>query len=51
MSTLRTEYKINVHVEPINGSTMDNFDFKCMLYIYTNLHNTIGFKVNNIVNV
>lgn len=36
MSALGTEYKINVHVEPVDGSTMDDFDFECMLYIYTN---------------
>lgn len=36
MSALGTEYKINVHVEPVDGSTMDDFDFECTLYIYTN---------------
>lgn len=36
MSALGTEYKINVHVEPVDGSTMDKFDFECMLYIHTN---------------
>ena len=36
MSALGTEYKINVHVEPIDGSTMDDFDFECILYVYSN---------------
>ena len=35
MSALGTEYKINVHVEPVDGSTMDKFDFECMLYVRT----------------
>lgn len=42
MSALGTEYKINVHVEPVDGSTMDDFDFECMLYIYTN--KSVTFK-------
>lgn len=33
MSALGTEYKINVHVEPVDGSTMDDFDFECILYV------------------
>ena len=36
MSALGTEYKINVHVEPVDGSTMDDFDFECMLYVREN---------------
>jgi len=36
MSALGSEYKINVHVEPVDGSTMDAFDFECMLYVYAN---------------
>ena len=36
MSALGTEYKINVHVEPVDGSTMDDFDFECTLYVYKN---------------
>ena len=36
MSALGTEYKINVHVEPVDGSTMDDFDFECMLYVNAN---------------
>lgn len=36
MSSLGTELKINVHIEPIDGCTMDDFDFRCRFYIYTN---------------
>lgn len=36
MSALGTEFKINVHVEPVDGSTMDDFDFECMLYVRGN---------------
>ena len=36
MSALGTEYKINIHVEPVDGSTMDDFDFECILYVYSN---------------
>ena len=35
MSALGTEYKINVHMKPIDGLHMasDNVDFECMLYV------------------
>lgn len=36
MSALGTEFKINVHVEPIDGYHMSDYDFECMLYVYTN---------------
>lgn len=36
MSSFKTEFKINVHVEPIDGYTMDNYDFFCEFYIYSN---------------
>lgn len=36
MSSFKTEFKINVHVEPIDGYTMDDYDFTCRFYIYTN---------------
>ena len=42
MSALGTEYKINVCVEPVDGSTMDDFDFECTLYVYKN--NEVTFK-------
>lgn len=36
MSALGSEFKINIHVEPIDGSTMDKYDFECFLYVYQN---------------
>lgn len=45
MSALGTEYKINVHVEPVDGSTMDDFDFECTLYVSKN--NGVTFKKGN----
>lgn len=37
MSALGTEYKINVHMKPIDRLHManDNVDFECMLYVVT----------------
>ena len=38
MSALGTEFKINVHMEPIDGFHMadENVGFECYLYVYTN---------------
>lgn len=36
MSSLGTEFKINVHVEPIDGLHMSDYDFTCRFHIYTN---------------
>jgi hypothetical protein len=36
MSALGTELKINVHVEPIDGMRMSEYDFECAFYVYTN---------------
>lgn len=36
MSVLGTELKINLHVEPINGLHMSDYDFECRFYVYTN---------------
>lgn len=36
MSALGTELKINVHVEPMDGLTMDGYDFYCEFYVYSN---------------
>jgi hypothetical protein len=33
MSALGTEYKINVHVEPVDGSTMDGLYFHFNNYL------------------
>ena len=30
------EYKVNVHAEPIDGLSMDKYDFECQFYIYSN---------------
>lgn len=31
-----SEYKVNVHAEPIDGLSMDGYDFECQFYIYSN---------------
>jgi hypothetical protein len=36
MSSFGTEFKINIHVEPIDGLHMDDYDFSCRFYVYTN---------------
>ena len=36
MSNIGTELKINVHVEPIDGFHMSDYDFSCRFYVYTN---------------
>lgn len=36
MSTLGTELKINVHVDPIDGVHMSEYDFECAFFVYTN---------------
>lgn len=36
MIVLGTELKINVHVEPIDGLHMSDYDFECAFYIYRN---------------
>lgn len=36
MSALGTEIKINVHVEPIGGIRMSEYDFTCVFYAYKN---------------
>lgn len=36
MGDLAREFKINVHVEPIDGYHMSDYDFECYLYVYTN---------------
>ncbi|MEE1071130.1 MAG: hypothetical protein U0L26_01865 [Cellulosilyticum sp.] len=44
MSALGTEYKINVHMKPIDGIHManDNVDFECTLYV--NSSRSVTFK-------
>lgn len=36
MSALGTEFKINVHAEPIDGLHMSGYDFEVALFVYTN---------------
>jgi hypothetical protein len=36
MIVLGTELKINIHVEPIDGLHMSDYDFECAFYIYRN---------------
>lgn len=36
MSALGTEFKLNVHLEPLDGFHMSDYDFEVALYVYTN---------------
>lgn len=36
MAALGTELKINVHIEPIDGLHMENYDFVCQFFAYPN---------------
>ena len=36
MSALGTEFKLNVHLEPLGGLHMSDYDFEVALYVYTN---------------
>ena len=36
MSALGTEFKLNVHLEPLDGIRMSDYDFEVALYVYTN---------------
>lgn len=36
MGALGTEFKMNVHLEPIDGLHMSDYDFECSFYVYTN---------------
>ena len=36
MSALGTELKINIHVEPIEGMHMSEYDFECVFFVYKN---------------
>lgn len=42
MSSIGTELKINVHVEPIDGFHMSDYDFTCRFYIYANRYVELG---------
>ena len=30
------EYKVNVHAEPIDGLSMDKYEFECQFYVFSN---------------
>lgn len=36
MSVLGTEFKINVHVEPMDGYHMSDYDFDCSFFVLPN---------------
>ena len=36
MSALGTEFKLNVHLEPLGELHMSDYDFEVALYVYTN---------------
>lgn len=36
MSALGTEFKLNVHLEPLDELHMSDYDFEVALYVYTN---------------
>lgn len=36
MSALGTEFKMNVHLEPIDGLRMSGYDFECAFYVRAN---------------
>ena len=44
MSALGTELKINVHVDPIDGLHMRDYDFECAFFVYTNKKVVIAKK-------
>ena len=36
MSLLGTEYKINIHLDPVNGVKMVDYDFEAKIFVYSN---------------
>ena len=36
MSSVGTEFKLSVNIEPIDGYSMDDYDFSCRWYVYGN---------------
>ena len=49
MSALGTEFKINVHAEPIDGFHMSDYDFECTLY--TAFNKRVTYKKSDTVHV
>ena len=44
MNILIPEFKVNIHAEPIDGLSMDKYDFECQFYVYSNRIITIKKK-------
>ena len=36
MVILGTDIKLNIHVEPIDGLSMSEYDFECTFYVFPN---------------
>lgn len=36
MSSIGTEFKINIHIDEIDGYTMNDMDFECLFYVFPN---------------
>lgn len=36
MSSIGTQLKINIHIDEIDGYTMNDMDFECLFYIFPN---------------
>lgn len=36
MSSIGTEFKMNVHMEPVGSIHLSDVDFECTFYVYTN---------------
>ena len=45
-----TDLKINIHVEPISGLTMSQYDFECLFYT-SSLTKSIRIKKENMIKV
>lgn len=45
-----TDLKINVHIEPISGLTMSQYDFECLFYT-SSLIKSIRIKKENMIKV
>lgn len=41
MDEFVTEHKINIHADPIDGYSMNDYDFECQFYVYSNRKVTI----------
>ena len=39
------EFKMNVHLEPMDGLHMSDYDFECAFYVYTNRKVVISCRI------